>query len=425
MKIFPYLYVKSLFTKKSDDTKQQNLSEFYYGRWEKLRGQKDTTDIKEKQLKSLQSLPYLGYGSTTEKSKGTILHKPEKSYSGATLFCSGHKPVVYLIDMDGTILHKWEITFKEVWPDSLTFYIYKEHKQFIRRARVYPNGDLLCVFEYIGLVKLDRHSDVIWKYTGINHHDIDIAQNKKIYSLGHSYQSVRFRYPDFPYEGRDDFILILTPDGKLLRTISIFEAFYNSNYNNFLNLINQPYFFHANTVDIIEKPVAHKTSIFKEGDVLVSLRNINTVAVIDIESGKVKWALNGMWNSQHQPEFLKNGNIMLFDNRGGNKKAFYKYNRSRIIEFNPFTQKLNWEYTGNDQKIFFSHWLGYNQRLPNGNTLITESTQGHIFEVTLDKEIVWEYYNTHRNGENNELIASVMGARRLDKQSLTFLRNNH
>jgi len=64
-----------------------------------------------------------------------------------------------------------------------------------------------------------------------------------------------------------------------------------------------------------------------------------------------------------------------------------------------------------------------NQRLPNGNTLITESTQGRIFEVTPENEIVWEYYNPHRTGEENELIATVMGARRLNGKKLIFLEN--
>jgi len=37
--------------------------------------------------------------------------------------------------------------------------------------------------------------------------------------------------------------------------------------------------------------------------------------------------------------------------------------------------------------------MGYAQRLPNGNTLITESSFGRFFEVTKQGEIVWEYVN--------------------------------
>ncbi len=50
---------------------------------------------------------------------------------------------------------------------------------------------------------------------------------------------------------------------------------------------------------------------------------------------------------------------------------------------------------------------GINHRLPNGNTLIVESGNGRTFGVTPQKEIVWEFYNPHRAGENNELIAML------------------
>jgi hypothetical protein len=37
--------------------------------------------------------------------------------------------------------------------------------------------------------------------------------------------------------------------------------------------------------------------------------------------------------------------------------------------------------------------MGSAQRLPNGNTLITEASFGRFFEVTKEGEIVWDYVN--------------------------------
>ena len=37
------------------------------------------------------------------------------------------------------------------------------------------------------------------------------------------------------------------------------------------------------------------------------------------------------------------------------------------------------------------------QRLPNGNTLICEGPSGRVFEVTADKELVWEFVNPFFN----------------------------
>jgi hypothetical protein len=53
--------------------------------------------------------------------------------------------------------------------------------------------------------------------------------------------------------------------------------------------------------------------------------------------------------------------------------------------------------------------------LPNGNTLITEPDPSRAFEVTPEKDIVWEYVNPHRAGENNELIATLFDVVRFER----------
>lgn len=47
---------------------------------------------------------------------------------------------------------------------------------------------------------------------------------------------------------------------------------------------------------------------------------------------------------------------------------------SRVIEVEPVKRKVVWEYKAEPPESFFSGVMGGNQRLPNGNTLITEST---------------------------------------------------
>ena len=62
-----------------------------------------------------------------------------------------------------------------------------------------------------------------------------------------------------------------------------------------------------------------------------------------------------------------------------------------MIEVNPETNKVEWEYRDPNAFNFYTSICGSAQRLPNGNTLICESTRGRFFEVTPDKAIVWEY----------------------------------
>lgn len=56
---------------------------------------------------------------------------------------------------------------------------------------------------------------------------------------------------------------------------------------------------------------------------------------------------------------------------------------------------LVWQYARPGE--FFSDFASGQQRMPNGNTLIAETQNGRIFEVTTDGEIVWQYINPVTN----------------------------
>lgn len=65
--------------------------------------------------------------------------------------------------------------------------------------------------------------------------------------------------------------------------------------------------------------------------------------------------------------------------------------------------KIIWQYTPEeagfinplDAARFYSPFISNAQRLPNGNTLITEGSDGRSIEVTEDHEIVWEYISPY------------------------------
>jgi hypothetical protein len=127
----------------------------------------------------------------------------------------------------------------------------------------------------------------------------------------------------------------------------------------------------------------------------------------------------GPWLAPHDPDLLEDGRIMVFDNRG----HFGTGGASRIVEFDPRNQKTTWTYSGTEAAPFVSALRGRQQALPNGNVLITESAGGRMLEVTRDKEIVWEYINPHRSGDNDAEIAWIMGGERYAADQLAFLRD--
>ena len=426
--VFPFeqfRQVRSLF-QSEPEPEPPSLEDKYYGRWHPIRGRGGAA-ARSETMEELGALPYLqGYHSPKSDSSGVVT-RARGALNGYTLFSSGHAPLVYMIDMDGDLVHSWSIQFAQVWPDSLPFPVRKEHTQFIRRAYLYPNGDLLAVFEYIGVVKLDRDSKILWSYTGRNHHDLYVARSGNIYTLGVERRSVQPDIAGSPFVNDyilDDVIIVLDAEGREVDRISVFDAFYQSEYAGYLNVAAREYddVFHTNSVQLIER-TRSGSRLFGSGDILISMRNIDTIASIGADDRKIKWAMSGMWRAQHQATFLRNGHILLLDNQGANRDSYFQFDRSRVIELNPSTQRIAWAYDPGDGS-FFTHWLGFNQRLRNGNTLITESTQGHILEVTQDMEIVWEYYNPNRTGANHELIATIMGATRINPANLNFVDRN-
>lgn len=359
------------------------------------------------------------------KDKSVTVNKPA-AMKGVTLYTSGDQAAAYLLDMDGKVLHSWKRPYSTVWtrqPGGVQNPLPDSHVYF-RKAHVFPNGDLLALYEAsgdtpygYGLVKLDRDSNVIWSYMGHAHHQFDTAPDGRIYVLTHELLDDEIDY--FAHLARprlEDFLVILSPEGKELKKIRLLPRVADSPFRQMLYTISgfaleDP--LHANTVKYIDAGAARNFAFGEEGQVLLSFREMHSIAVIDPDTEEVTWATRGPWIGQHDPDILPNGNILLFDNFGNNRRP---EGVSRVIEFNPMNMEIVWEYAGTAKDPLDSNIRSDQQRLANGNTLITESNGGRIVEVTPEGEIVWEFVNPVRGGDNK--IPIVAWSERLDPARL-------
>jgi hypothetical protein len=153
--------------------------------------------------------------------------------------------------------------------------------------------------------------------------------------------------------------------------------------------------------------MAAKFPLFKPGQVLISLRNLDAVAVLDIKTRRVVWAACGIWKIQHDAEFLDDGRLLLYDNGGSTKGC-------RVLAYDPVTQALPWAYASENAAPFTALFRGMKQALPKGNVLIVDPDAGRLFEVTADREVVWEHF----------VPRSVTGALRYRAGELTFLKGD-
>lgn len=176
---------------------------------------------------------------------------------------------------------------------------------------------------------------------------------------------------------------------------------------------------------------------FHPENIIFSSRQANIIAIIEKATGKLVWQIGPEFSANSKlhrigqiigpnhahmiPEGLPGaGNILIFDNGGWagygspNNQSFdgvncLKADRSRILEIDPMTLDIQWSFLANQlgygrpgilDHRFYSPLGGAAQRLPNGNTLITESVSGRLLEVTAKKEVAWEYYSPFTVGTN-------------------------
>jgi arylsulfotransferase ASST len=354
----------------------------------------------------IMALPYLeGYHPAPPKT-GVTYYDNNAAYRGLNFFFLNYR--AFLMDMEGNTLHSWCLEFKDVSPEL-------EGTDHWRDAYLFPDGDLLAVFEEQGvLIKIDRHSRLLWFNKCGCHHDLCLDKNGNIYVITRR-EITEHDSLDLSEPIQEDYITILNPRGKIIKSVSLLDCFLNSDYASALAFMgDRGDVFHTNSIQLMDGRTGGKAPPFKDGSVLISVRNLHTIAVVDLNEEKVTWALSGMWKYQHQPLLLENGNVLLFDNLG-NKE------RSRVIEFNPLTQEIVWAYRGDANNNFFTESGGANHRMPNGNTLIVESNKGRAFEVTPGNKIVWEYFDNFRSGPDNKFIQTLYDMIRIDPDHLTFL----
>jgi Arylsulfotransferase (ASST) len=371
------------------------------------------------------------------EARGVTIYDPGRAFDGFTLYTSGHAQKAFLVSMTGEVVHEWQRPFSAVWDDSAVVQDPQpDDLVYIEKAHLLPNGDLLALYVAIGtspwglgLVRLNQDSEVVWKYLQQAHHDFDVGADGRIYALTHEIRTDRVAGHEHLMPPRiDDYVVVLSPEGQELKKVWVLGALAKSPYATMLSTVpwyireGKGDFLHTNSIDVIDADRASQLPFASPGQVLLSLREIGAIALLDLEREEIVWALRGPWIRQHDADLLPDGHLLLFDNEGADG------GRSRILELDPTTLEITWSYEGDDEHGFYSRVRSAQQRLPNGNTLVTESDGGRLFEVTREGEIVWEYLNPERGGDGDELIPIVSWGQRiapaaLDPDFREFLTN--
>jgi hypothetical protein len=308
---------------------------------------------------------------------------------------------------DGSVIHQWDIDWFKIWADTpLTHTPKDKHPRSrpgagIHGALLLDNGDLVFNFDFLGTVRLDVCGHVVWKLPYSTHHSIYRDENKVLWI-----PATRWHYktlPGFP-EHRppigEAMILKVSEEGELLEEISVLDLLNENGLQGLLYMSDTKVkgdALYLNDVEIF--PGSMKEGALKAGDIMVSLRDINTVLIFDGEDRKIKHKIVGEFVRQHDPDFIDGDTISVFDNKhlvprtGRRNVPGEEIYTSRVLTRPLEGSGSHVSYSGPKDRPFYTDEQGKHQRLGNGNILITESGRGRAFEVDPEGRIVWQYVN--------------------------------
>lgn len=314
--------------------------------------------------------------------RGLTHTEPTRSAGGLTLFAPMYGRNLWLIDLDGRIVHRWET---ENLPGNY--------------GELLPNGRLLfagrtmppAIPEFAGnggqIVELDWDGSILWEYRDpyLSHCFAPLPNGNVLVAKwravpGEIGRRVRGGQPGTERDGKvyGEAVQEIDRDGNVVWEWLTFEHL-DPEIDVIGPLHPRDRWTNLNAIHVMP-----------DGNLLLSFRCINTIAIVDRASGEIVWRWGpGAIAGQHNPTVVDGGNILVFDN--GAHRPYTTIDYSRVVEVDPETDAIVWEYKENPVYDFSSFICSGAQRLANGNTLICECTKGRLFEVTREGDIVWEF----------------------------------
>ncbi len=385
----------------------------------------------------------------SQQTVGIFLNTPQ-SFNGYTLFSNNE--ISYLIDNCGFKVNIWESDYK---PGESVYLL--ENGELLRTARVSGNfsgGGLGGRFELF-----DWGGDLLWSYEYANntvhaHHDIEPLPNGNFLALAfekHTQSDAKQNGRAYNGEVWSERIIEIETVGNnqanivwewrlwdhLIQDFDASKANYGA-VSAHPGLVDINYIGEGEDTNgdwIHANAIAYNAEL---DQIAISSRNFSEIWIIDHSTTTAEAAGHSGGNAGKggdllyrygNPQTYKRGNtddqkftrqhdirwipdgfpnegkLMVFNNDDTPNASSIEiwepplnddgsYDLENGQAFGP--EQVDWQYTASD---FYSEIMSGAYALPNGNVLICEGETGRLFEVTLEKELVWEYINpVNRNG---------------------------
>ena len=283
------------------------------------------------------------------------IYDSTKTCQGTTLFTDGHDSNTMKVvetDMVGNII--WEFVIPQSWlnPPIVGF-----------DAELLSNGNILIVLSRSGLYDIDRSGNTVWQVLDPDcSHDADrLTNGNTIYVFGNHDTK------------KDSCVKEVDTQGNLVWSWKAMDHYNESPYT-----------------EVDYQGWAHTNAVTRmgNGNTLISIRNFDMTVEVDPQGTPV-WEFQ--WQDlytattfpsfhPHEPEIHADNTLLV---------CLQNESPYEVVEINRTTGNVVWEYHRDHFRTCRDA-----DHLPNGNVLIvgvmTDMDESVIYEVTPDKEIVWQ-----------------------------------
>jgi hypothetical protein len=343
---------------------------------------------------------------------GLVKYDASKAFQGYTLIAPMSSKTTYLVDMEGYIVHTWQ---SEYTPGA--------HALFLENGNLLRGGALgkspVAFGGAGGIVQeIDWDGKVVWEYKNqtdktVQHHTFSRMPNGNTLVLCWEKKTqeeaiAKGRNPKTVDKAgiSPDYIQEVDKQGKVVWEWHVWDHVGTGPDQIDLNFVlpskagafGGADWTHFNTVEYMPET----------DQLILNSRNFGEFYLVNHKTGAIefRWGNPCTYNSKckspsflddgeqvlfgaHTVSRLENGNFLILDNGWQRTEG----NRSRVVEFDPKSKTIVWQYAPRSANSFYTAFQGSAQRLPNGNTLLASSAQGHVFEVTgsAPPQIVWEF----------------------------------
>lgn len=308
----------------------------------------------------------------------------------------------------GQVVYEWHPTYKDIYSDK-RFPLDEEDAQSVfnmvfTHPLLLPDGSVIFIASGGRLVKIDKHSKIIWQNKHYFHHSINLDADGNLWIPSKIYPS---EYKVFPIKSPADktfwsmkadldeeAIVQVNPEGNIIKEISVPKLLLDSGLKALLinswsiRTSDDPT--HINDI----QPVLKDRYFAKKGDVLISLRSLNLILIYRPSEDKVIWYKTGPWIAQHDVDVLNDDEISVLNNDRP-LEPYDKKIMSTVMIYNFKTGQTYEPYNKAIEASGYYVWAeGLHRILPNGNVFIEENVKGRILELSKDS-VEWEYVNRY------------------------------